>query len=244
MANDPDVSVKDVARVVAGDPVLAMTVLRMANSAMSAPVSPITDITEAVGRLGTASVRNVVLAACLQAQAADQKVYGKAGARIVDHSLGTALIALRLGPRKQAGELFLGGLLHDVGKLLILKIAHDTRSAFPDLTDGEVETIVAERHAQMGGWLAARWQLPEALSELIAWHHHPDWAERYEMVSTIRIASRLAYRYGFGGEARTDDLLEDPACEAVGLDADRLAELDGDAPDLFATARSIFGRRA
>lgn len=243
MANDPDVTILDVARIVATDPVLTLQIIKMANSAWSAPSKSITDLTEAVARIGTETVRNLVLASFLKAQMAGARVYGPAGAVIVDHSIGTALLTTAVAPNNKGGELFLGGLLHDVGKLLILKLAHDNRKRFPSLTDGELGVSIKERHPQMGGWLAARWQLPEALSDLIAWHHDPDWAMDPQAVSIIHTANRLAYRYGFGGAPIGVDLTEDPIFIEQGIDAQRLAELDAQSETLFETARAVFGRR-
>ncbi len=243
MANDPDVTVIDIARIVTTDPVLTMQVIRMANSAWSAPSKSITSVTEAVGRIGTEAVRNLVLASFMKAQMTGARVYGPAGATIVDHSIGTALLTIVLSPERNRGELFLGGLLHDVGKLLILKLAHDNRKQFPDLTKDELTASIKDRHPHMGGWLAARWQLPEGLSDLIAWHHDPEWAINPELVSVIHGANRLAYRYGFGGRPETADLVSDPIFRDLGIDDARLAYLDAQKSKLFETAQSMFGRR-
>jgi putative nucleotidyltransferase with HDIG domain len=241
LALDPDVPAKRIASVVANDPVLAMQVIRMANSAFSAPAIRITSIDEAVVRLGTQAVRNVVIAGCLSAQLADPRIYGRRGADVVDHCIGTAFLASRLAERYgTSGELFLSGLLHDIGKLLILKLAHEYRQRSPHgPTDEEVETVIAERHSQMGGWLAGRWDMPGSIADPIVWHHDPAWAEARTPVAVVYAANRLAHRYGFGCDADASDLLEDPIVREVGVDAARLAQLDAAAPAMYDAARHV-----
>ena len=242
LAFDPEVSAKRIAATVAKDPVLAMQVIRMANSAASASATTITDINDAVVRLGTQSVRNTVVAGCLNAQLVDPRVYGTRGQEIVDHSLGTALLASTLAKRHgTSGEMFLGGLLHDIGKLLILKLAHDVRENSDNAPmQHEVDAVIIDRHAQMGGWLAGRWSMPTALGDPIVWHHDPEWAEDHTSAAIIYSANRLAHRYGFGCEPdASDELLADPILAEIGMDEMRLAALDAEAPALFNTTKHI-----
>lgn len=241
LAFDPEVQSRRIAALVATDPVLAMQVIRMANTAGSAPAIRITSIDEAVLRLGTKAVRNVVIAGCLSAQLVDPKIYGRQGRDVVDHCIGTAFLASALAEKYgTSGELFLGGLLHDIGKLLILKLAHEyamQASARP--SDEEIDALTADRHAQMGGWLAGRWSMPATLSDPIVWHHDPEWAEDRTPVVIVYAANRLAHRYGFGCEADPADVLDDPVMAEIGLDAARLAHFDAVAPGMYESARHI-----
>jgi putative nucleotidyltransferase with HDIG domain len=241
LAFDPEVPVKSIVAVVANDPILAMQVIKVANSAFSAPAVHITSIDEAVLRLGTQTVRNVVIAGCLSAQLVDPQIYGRHGRNVVDHSIGTAFLASKLAePFGLSGELFLGGLLHDIGKLLILKLAHQFRLRSPgNPTDEEVAAVITERHSQIGGWLAGRWDMPATLADAIVWHHDPVWAERRTPANVIYAANRLAHRYGFGCEVDTTDLLEDAIMADAGVDAARLAEIDSTSADLYESARHL-----
>jgi HD-like signal output (HDOD) protein len=241
LAFDPEVPVRRIAALVKNDPVLAMQVIRMANSAASASAMRITDLDQAVVRLGTQAVRNVVIAGCLSAQLADAKIYGKQGREVVDHCIGTAFLASALGERHgRSSEFFLGGLLHDVGKLLVLKLVHEYRRKHPDgPANDEIQAMMAERHPQLGGWLAGRWNMPGSLVDPINWHHDPEWAEDRVPATIVYAANRLAHRYGFGCDADASDLLEDPILAEVGVDTVRLAQLDATAPALYEKARQI-----
>lgn len=228
LAVDPDVALWKVAGAVGKDPVLAAQVMRMANTFGFNPGNAIVTIDEAVRRLGSQAVRNVVLAGCLSTQMADPRIYGSRGKQIADHCLGTAIIAGKLSERKDlSGELFLAGLLHDIGKLLVLKLAHEyekeTGSRPPE---GEIEQVLRQRHAQLGGWLATRWKIPEAITECIIWHHDPEWAADRDNVIIVYAANRLAHRYGFGGELDRSNMLSDPTMLEAGVSEEVLAKLD------------------
>jgi HD-like signal output (HDOD) protein len=121
-----------------------------------------------------------------------------------------------------------------------LKLAHEygrLSSARP--SDEEIEETMLERHPQLGGWLAGRWNMAASLSDPINWHHDPEWAEERTPVALVYAANRLAHRYGFGCEAETFDPLEDPILGEAGIDAARLAQLDAQAPKLDETARHV-----
>ena len=228
LAVDPEVALWKVAGAVGKDPVLAAQVLRMANTVGVTPGRAVATIDEAVRRLGSQAVRNVVLAGCLSTQMADPRIYGSRGRQIADHCLGTAIIAGKLSERRDlSGELFLAGLLHDIGKLLVLKLAYEfEKETGVRPPDEEIEEISRRRHAQLGGWLAVRWQIPEAITECIIWHHDPEWAADRDNVIVIYAANRLSHRYGFGGELDRSNMLTDPTMLEAGVTEDVLTKLD------------------
>ncbi len=228
LAVDPEVALWKVAAAVGKDPVLAAQVMRMSNTAGVTPGRPVVTIDEAVRRLGSHAVRNIVLAGCLSTQMSDPRIYGSRGRQIADHSLGTAVIAGKLSERLDlSGELFLAGLLHDIGKLLVLKLAYEyskETGAVPP--EEEINEISTRRHAQLGGWLAVRWQIPQEITECIVWHHDPEWAADRDSVAIVYTANRLAHRYGFGGAIDRSNLLADPTVVEAGVNEDVLAKLD------------------
>lgn len=228
LAVNPEVPLWKVAGAVGKDPVLAAQVMRMANTFGVTPGCAIATIDEAVRRLGSQAVRNVVLAGCLSTQMADPRIYGVRGRQIADHSLGTAIVAGKLSERRDlSGELFLAGLLHDIGKLLVLKLAYEyEKETGARPSEDEIEEISRKRHAQLGGWLAVRWQIPQAITECIIWHHDPEWAADRDNVIIVYAANRLAHRYGFGGELDRSNMLSDPTMLEAGLNEDVLAKLD------------------
>jgi len=242
IALNPDVPAIRVSGIVSKDPVLATAVIQLANSAYSASAIEITSINEAVVRLGTSAVRSIVTASCLTAMMADPKIYGSRGRGLIDHSIGTAYVARLIADScgGDADDAFLAGLLHDIGKLLILKLASQAHLNVERPSPEEVETVLVAEHAALGGYLVKRWHLPSTLADPIVWHHEPERAaERPQATLIVYAANRLAHRYGFGCEKEDVTLEAEPLFARIGITEKALARFDERAPGLFEIARKV-----
>ena len=239
VAFDPDVSVRRIIGIVSKDPVLATRVIQLANSAFSAPASEITSIADAVMRLGTAPVRNILSTTCLTSMLADPRIYGSRGRELVEHSIGTAylasLIAERAGERPD--EAFLSALLHDIGKLLIMKLALQPSDEIGPPSQDELNQFIDDQHAECGGLLLAAWGLPHRLQDPVVCHHHPERARNYPAAASVTyVANRLAHRYGFGCTPDGFNPLDDAVVGQLRIDDVALRRLDEQAPALFELA--------
>src|SRR4029453_532256 len=177
LAIDPEVSIARIARVIAKDQVLATRVLRLANSAYCAPMQEITTVNDAIVRMGTGPVRNVVLAVCFTSRLQGANVYGAQGRELMDHAIGTAYLARLIAEKlnEDADEAFMCGLLHDLGKLLLLKLSRDfIKYGAPTPSTQEIDKVYKERHPEIGARLMRTWQLPGALEHPVRFHHDPD----------------------------------------------------------------------
>jgi putative nucleotidyltransferase with HDIG domain len=243
MTSDPDISIIRLSEMVAKDQVLASRVLGLANSAYSAPAAHIGTVSDSIVRLGTSSVRNLVVAVSLTSRMQDQAVYGARGRQLFDHALGTAymarLVAERVGVNED--EAFLCGLIHDIGKLVILKVAHEHSRAHAGVPGAEeIERVIAERHASIGGLALRRWKLPETVDEPVIFHHRYADAPTYTREAAVcYLANRLSHRYGFGCAKDSANLGDDDVCAMLGLDTAWLAAMDERAPGLVAVANQM-----
>jgi putative nucleotidyltransferase with HDIG domain len=240
-STDPNVSPGRIANVVKKDPVLATRILQLANSAAHGARTPITSINDAVVRVGTESARNVMTAICVASILADKGAYGNRGREVVDHGIGTAYIGMMLADVAGASrdDAFVYGLLHDIGKLLIHQLANRPAHGVARPAATEVAAVMAERHAEVGGQLLTWWQLPEALREAVAFHHHPERAAGSTAVAIAYAANRLAHRYGFGCPAEEFDPLADPIFASLAVDAETLERIDREAPIAYDVARRL-----
>ncbi|MBL8142619.1 MAG: HDOD domain-containing protein [Acidobacteria bacterium] len=243
LTSDPDVPLPTLSNLVAKDQVLAARVLGLANSAYSAPMQPITTVTEAVVRLGIAAVRNVVVTVCFASRMHDPAIYGSLGRDLVDHAIGTAYVARLLAEhaRTNRDEAFLFGLVHDIGKLIILKLAHDHQKQHrTSIAPAIIDLAVVERHAAMGALALRRWKLPESLDEPIMYHHDFQSAPlRRKEAAVCYAANLLAHRYGFGCSRSDVEILGDPVAAELQLDEAWLAEIDARAPGLVNVAKQF-----
>nr|WP_294864683.1 HDOD domain-containing protein [uncultured Pseudogulbenkiania sp.] len=98
------------------------------------------------------------------------------------HSLRTALIARELARRMHypsLEEAYLGGLVHDIGRLALLAtVPEDYQGIFRDYQDGE--SLCAAEHAafglthvEVGAWMVEKWQLDSFLGDSVLYHHEP-----------------------------------------------------------------------
>ncbi|MGE3841604.1 MAG: HDOD domain-containing protein [Vicinamibacterales bacterium] len=243
MASDPELSIHVLASLVAKDPVLAARVLSLANSAYSSPTQPITSLTNAIMRLGTVAVRNVVITVSFTSQLQDPAVYLNRGRPILDHALGTAYTARLVAEQARVNheEAFLCGLLHDIGKLVILKRAHEHRKHTGTVVEeAGLEHALTTFHPAAGALVLRRWKLPDTLDNPIRFHHDYEAAGPFiRLTATIYLANRLSHRYGFGCEKEEDDLLADPVCELLDVDQEWLEATDARAPGLYDVARQF-----
>jgi HD-like signal output (HDOD) protein len=241
MASDPNMSVVQLANVIAKDQVLASRLLGLANSAYCAPLQQITTIPDAVIRVGTVGVKNMVFTVCFSSRMYDPSIYGEQGRQLIDHGIGTAYLARLIADRadESEDEAFLYGLLHDIGKLLILKLAYDyKRRTGETVPTDEVAAATLENHATFGAITLKRWGLPASLDEPVRCHHdYGSATQKPRKAMIVYLADRLSHRYGFGCDPDAYNLLADPAFHEFGLDAEWLAETDAHAPGLYEIAR-------
>ncbi|OPZ60172.1 MAG: hypothetical protein BWY87_00608 [Deltaproteobacteria bacterium ADurb.Bin510] len=128
-----------------------------------------------------------------------------------NHRVATAIIAKYMARKfdlPTSGQEFVGGLLHDIGKIILDEYFHEDFVKAHDLalSRGQ-ELITAERevlgtdHAEVGALLADRWRLPTYLKDVIGFHHNPARATAKEATAVVSIANLLAQglELGCGG---------------------------------------------
>lgn len=245
LALDDDVESKRLIRIVAREQVLAARVLRLANVAATAPLGEVTSVHQAVMRLGTRKVRRAVLAVCF-ASWAQPSVYGGRGRDHIEHAVGTASLARLVAHESgmNPDEAFTHALLHDIGKLFLLKLQSEfVRRGGDAPDDEEVQRVTVAEHAGVGGVALQFWGLPVSIREPVQWHHLPLDAPTCARASAVTyVANRLGHRYGFGCEAEPDDtLLEDPMYVALGLSDAWLADVDRQATLLIEATQELVG---
>ena len=205
---DPDARMKAIVEAIERDPALASRVLRVANSAQYRGARKCSSINEAVVRLGSREVHQVVASVATMGMFQDGSGLGK---RWREHLVGVAAVARILGEEhgtQIAGQAFLAGLVHDIGKLLSLQVKEiPYETLAPKLFDHADELHVVERilvgydHAVLGGHVLSQWRFPETISQVAAWHHQPGRAfteggEVGLLVALVRLADAVEYRVG------------------------------------------------
>ena len=178
-------SIELVEEIIRKDVAMAAKILQLANSAFIGASGQVSSLLRAISLIGTDTIRTLVLSMHVFSQLEKNDSAAVYFPALWDHSVQVAGLAKRIaGLEKQSRAFaemsFTAGLLHDVGRVVLLaELTDEYRSIF-DGYAGESETILdreSERfgctHAQVGAYLTSIWGLPEALVHAIALHHCP-----------------------------------------------------------------------
>ena len=200
---DPGYAVSDVTKTIREDTSLAAKVLRVANSPLFGGRARCISINDAITRLGARTVVELVTSISLAGMFED---VGGRGKSIRDHCAATAaiarLLAIELRPRFSDG-IFLAGLMHDVGKLMLIQSGEvDYAKLEPFVTCEADQVHLLERehlgydHAVLGSHVLNLWKMPEKVQRVVAWHHQPGRAygeggEIGTMVGMLRLADQI-----------------------------------------------------
>lgn len=206
MLSDYDFTVDEVAQVANEDQSLASQMLKMANSPMYMGRTKVATIKEAVIRLGAQQVINIAMAASqASAHASDNPVLNKYMQELWLHSHGSALgarwLAHNCGMRGIADEIYLAALLHDVGKLYLLKAVERLNKAgvISSMFDDELIMEIFEvMHVEQGYRLMQHWNFPSMYCDVIRDHHLEEWDPVNKMLAIVRFVNLACHRVGLG----------------------------------------------
>jgi putative nucleotidyltransferase with HDIG domain len=157
----------EIARIIMTDQVLMSRVLKVANSAVYSSGGQIDSIHMAIARMGMRAILNITTAIKMNEMNFSNMPQQQLQA-ILDDALKTAFLASGLARKCKIDpeEAFLGGLLHDLGKTVIISLAHDI-----SIDNTLFEEFINERHAEIGAMIARKWNYPESIQKLILHHH-------------------------------------------------------------------------
>ncbi|MEZ5990122.1 MAG: HDOD domain-containing protein [Planctomycetota bacterium] len=221
--------------VLCKDPALVAKMLRVVNSPFYGLVRTVTTIKDAVMVLGFRSLRSLVLAASTARHLTqDFACYGHCERGLWVHALAVASAArtlarfLREGPDARE-ELFVAGLLHDIGKLAMLPYMREL-DVSETARDGDVcgfeRRVLGITHEEAGGIVARRWGLSALVTAAVEGHHcgQVD-AALARPLAIVRLADAVARQRGHG--YREDFRV--PPLDVAGLRAELgLSDVDWD----------------
>jgi len=246
-AEDPGSSVRDIATIISRDVTLTSKILKMANSSFYGRPNQVQSVNDAIGVLGTRTVKSIALSVSvydicnrLETQV-DLKDYWL-------HSLEVAILSELIARRvryKSAEEAFVAGLLHDIGILILDSTFQSEYEAIwqrclkgDDLLKTEEEEL-GTNHAQIGAFVASRWNLPQSYQDCLRDHHRMfDMSEpspAQKLINIVALASRVGrfsiYSHIFTGKKDAEN--KNALMRSLGLTNDDLKSIDDEAITKF-----------
>ncbi len=212
-----DPSMTRVGAIIQKDPAIAMTVLRIVNSAQFGLRREIGDIVQATALLGTKTISSLVLAAAMYSTTAlDQKLV----AQMWRDALVVGNLARRIAEDAHLGrtdieEAHLGGLMHDVGDIVLLQNWPKDYLAI-DMSNraASERRLFGATHADIGGYLATLWELPVGAVDAITNHHSPSEGRMARHMSPTTAVHIARCYVDSGGDIESADLAHDHLEEA------------------------------
>ena len=254
MVNDPAVSFKQVAELISKDQAMTANILKLSNSAYFSKGKEISSIDRALVTLGLKEVKNIVMVVAAK-PVLDKPIIGYDLEKGVlwNHGLLVANIANSMALLKKrkdvADVVFTGGIIHNVGKVVV---ALYIKTAYKEILDyvqsKGVPFSIAEKevmgynHQEIGEKILAKWQFPPVLQSIVRFYAQPDQAPaqfRFE-VSTIHIANLLALMAGIG--VGSDGLYHEfnrVALETVGLTEAEINEIFSKIPEMMKQLKEL-----
>lgn len=213
---NPETSIATVSETIERDQAMALKILKLVNSAFYGFKNPISDIKAAVVLLGFNAVRNAIISISIINALPNDILFQDFEIDVFwKHSLAVAVTSKNMAQKsglESPDNCFVGGLLHDVGKVILAQYFQDLFiQAWSYMKNEGVSFHEAERHelpvdhAGIGAYLAERWGLPKGLIESIRWHqvYQPEIANA-NFVMIIYLANILVNRYGGNPEGEID----------------------------------------
>jgi len=203
----PRVTLDEISHFVSNDPALTTKVLKMVNSAAYGFPGRISSVSHAIMLLGLNVVKGLLLGISVF------EIMEKVMSGLWNHSLACAVASRMIAEKKgvkDPEEISIAGLLHDLGKvILILEFQTQYEKAMQETLQKGITIYEAERiffsnaHSDIGMWLAEKWRFPKNLVEVIAYHHNPVLSKAAPLETAIVHFSDVLIRargVGFAGD--------------------------------------------
>lgn len=201
-----DVSLTRIAAIISRDVGMAAKILQLANSAFIGVRGHVSNVVQAISLIGTETVRTLVLSVHVFShfdRASDANAWLPP---LWEHSIKVASLAQRIATAERATkavaeESFTAGLLHDVGKVVLLaemgqtyRLLLENKDVLPNAIGDLEQELLGCTHAQIGAYLMSMWGLPGPLIHAVAFHHHPSETGEtvFSSLSAVHVADVLA----------------------------------------------------
>ena len=250
--DDPRSSFKEFSAIIGNDPSLSARLLKVVNSAFYGMEGEIDTITHALGIIGTEQLTQLVLATSVTKQ------FTGISERLVSmdlfwrHSIACGVTAKIIADwigEHNTETYFLAGMLHDIGSLIIYKkfsaaaekILTRCKENKEFLFDVELE-ILGASHAKVGGKLLKGWGLPISLCEAAFFHHRPNKAKEFPMITkVVHVADSIVDEMNLGssGEAVANPV-NPKILKELGFDELPIEKFENEIKDQYYSAMSVF----
>lgn len=181
LCNNPEAEMQSIATEIEKNPALSAELLKLSNSTLFLTRNKVSNILTAIKIVGLKNIKNMLYVSGVRKLLSNR--YGKVQ-HIWEHSNKCSVfareIAFNYGKSKLMDLASIGGLLHDIGKLILLSLDKNLIKQMDNLIEkANIHSVLIEEvslgisHAEIGSVLAKKWAFPDELVDIIAYHHRP-----------------------------------------------------------------------
>ena len=235
LASNPNVSIRELTALVEHDQHISAKIINMANSPVYKGLHDITNLNRAILTIGLRGVTDLIFSLSIGSKIFRNKEFQERMNKLWQHSVGTAFICQEIAKKysKETENAFLYGLMHDIGKTLVIDTITKLVKRAPDklslvfINEYLLDEILGSFHCQVGGLVARKWRFPTNLTSAIVFHHDPLSVDkpRPEAVLTS-VANLFSHKLGLGVEAAEMDLAVHPHVKNFGLGEGEIKRLE------------------
>ena len=243
LADEDGADIKDVVALVSHDPAVTAAILKLANSAAYGGLQPIAEVSPAVARIGLRQVRVIANAMSHKKHyETDDPERRVQLTKLWDHAVAAGVAARRLAIAIDADveEAFLAGMLHDTGKLLVLRCVTylESNRSSVDVTPDLLDELMDAMHTKLGHSALTDWKLPESVCRAALEHHDPE--SDHETVLIVQAADAMSRKLGHHLVPDPEiDLSQVPEVCAMNMSEVELAAVMIDVEDDLAEFQSV-----
>jgi len=203
----PDVDLGELVKLVQTDPGITSKLISISNSPQYRGLSEIKSLDKAIARIGLKMTQNYVLVLAKRGLfKVNAPQYEAILNRVWQHSLATAACAQALAQKLALNDPdghYTMGLLHDIGKLLLLQTFADVAQKRPDATEQQCVELMGKYHGEIGALLLAKWKFPSDYQQVALCHEDiSKVAQPSNTLTVIALANLLAIQNGFQDNTR------------------------------------------
>ncbi len=254
MVNDPDISFKQVALEISKNQAMTANILKLCNSAYFSKGKEITSIDRAIVTLGLKEVKDIVFLVAAKPLMAKPVIgYDLAQGDLWRQGLAVATMSRDIALLKKRKDLvdvvFTGGIIHNVGKVVIALFVQQAFSEILSLVQSQnisfpqaEKEVMGYNHQEVGEKILEKWNFPPVLRSIVRYYQDPGAApaEHSMEVSIVHIANAICLMGGIGiGSDGLFHEIRDEAIKKVALAQEDLEGLFSQVPDILKKIRDL-----
>jgi putative nucleotidyltransferase with HDIG domain len=239
-----DSTAEDVAAVIERDPVISLRLLSVSNSPVYRGIQEIRNVKEAIPRLGLKETLSLIIAIANKSiYETDQVQFRNLMDKLWVHSLacayGSKLIAEHL-KLDDSEKFFLMGLVHDIGKSVLLKAFTET-PRIKKINFDLIQANIQQGHLSIGGLLLRRWGFDEISIKVVTLHEDPEFSPETEKeILVIHLANMLSRTIGYSLFNNDVDFNELESAKLLNMDAESLGQIGEDVKGIIQDVAHLF----